>query len=1000
MSFWRFNMFKILTSRGKGTTGLFCCFVFCVFFVFSCGSFDDPVPSSETGSVTFTVEWQRPSDPSASLIHYKEESGSLEDCEEAGVDEVKADVYDGSDNWLTSDGPWDCDDHGAIIYHIPTGLNRKIVITGNDSDGSILYQGEATGITIAAGEITNVGKILLYPVGDPIELVNQAMEFLQKQDIAGANDKFRAAYHINPTNKDANFGLAITDIILLIENPNVIGFFDKYETYKPTIENIIYGLLNNTYEVWGGDSPICDRDEILNPDSHGYTKLIDTDSPVSPFSNESYQYYMIYALPFSEIDVTINGPGISVYCSRNSRITTWGDDIITTTIGDDYTFFGASMTIYAPNGMTLSEQGVQQEESLVRLIRRRILSSEVEKDEESTIVSEFKSLLNKLPKNRISPRKRMKILAKSLAEVPPSPSDVQKLIDNDILPVIDSAIPKLRVVEGKGYEFTITPCMTGGAEEVNTILDDGEFYTLDAILSVLKSALNILTAYNFDFNPDIILYDPISQINNTSFFTLKTNGKTKMTNALTALQDAADKAELAYKFIFNEWGYSLKEWTDKYNEPCEIYEYTDPKDNGLDLHGSYDPNRCCESGGLYNFTRRDDKDFRDSFDVVQLGLKGQVTYIKEVVSGEMKRSITDGTTTIEIRSKWVNDSDYTKSTRFDTRKFFTNPLDMNYLPTFDYDVPIDKTLSQIVGEAIHKDVSPGFDNVVGTDDDYVYCGIYQISTWPDMTFNGILPDGPPDWDDWIYLDNTKTLLMPIDVLWGRQEDIEVKGDGSFSLLKWDHDSNDFKIFTIDPNNGSIIGTVDIVYDPSELPNLVNWIEGHTYPGTPSIWASGAYYDELSNWYFGVFMMNINGTNARASNAIPLIIFNNEHIGDLASDGENLYLGIAYNDTFGNRKSGIIMFDPNKTLEISESTINESTPIIFDTSGDKYWAPKKFTVGGDFLWFYNDGIQKIDKSNGNIINTYAGDWEWDAAGSYYNGNLVKVDGQKILFFVIP
>jgi len=875
------------------------------------------------------------------------------------------------------------------ISYTDSGLNPLTTYTYQVS--AYDNAGNESAKSSTASETTPAG-----PPPDVSGLINDAKACIEAQDIPGANAKFKSAIALDPNHKDANFGVAITDGIMLLEDPDLISFFNTYETYKPTIENIVYGMLYNTYEVWGGSNALCDN-ESLKPGAYGYTKLSDPNTPVTSFSG--YNYYVIYATPFSEVDMTLTGTGIYIECSNGEwEWTAGGTDTISVTLGGE-SLFGSALTISAPSGMTLSTPDGVQKKMRMKSLSSSTVTAGDNNGYEIPFAGELTSLLNKLPKNKRSVRTRMKILARSLAEGPPSPADVQALIDLSILPTINGMIANLRKVEGTGYEFTITPEMTGGAETVNTVLDDGEFYALDAMLSVLKCMMNIMTAYNLNVDFAIMEYDPLSQISNASFFTLKADGATRMNNALTALRDAVTKAENAYDFVYTEWGYSATNFTDGMSQTCQVLAPTiTVTDNGLELH-NYDPDRLCEDGGPYDFTPDDDGEIKKLFDAANLVLAGQVTYTEEIATGLYKEYITNGTTTVTLKSEVVAEPDEVMfSLTLNATKFFTSPLSRADLPTFGYDVPINLTLSQTVGEPVNSRVDAGYDTIVGTEDDhYLHCEMWETSVFPDLTFNGIFPGGFPEFSAMLYLDNTKTIIMPKEVLWGWYDsgDLEVMADGNFSLLKSIFDtSSESKIFTIHPTNGSILATREAIPTSPPDPNTANFIQGHAYHSGVH-WAAGGYMDGSSNWKMGVFILTISGTEPQVSNAIPFTFSNTNDmgIGDLASDGTNLYLGIAYWDASNNRKSVVVKFNPSTTTQI-----NESTPVLFDMSDENYWAAWKLTYGGGYLWVGGYGLWKLNPSTGAVVKEYEGDSS--AANLYYNSRLVSVEGMKLLFFVAP
>ncbi|MGA1840664.1 MAG: fibronectin type III domain-containing protein [bacterium] len=895
------------------------------------------------------------------------------------------------------------DDSGVAGYNVfrdgdkirEETTETSLIDSELDSETQYCYQVSA--LDIAGNESDKSASVCATtPAGPPPDvsaLINDAMGLLEQQDIPGANAKFKQAYVIDPNNKDANFGKAMTDMIMILEDPNIVSLFETYGTYKPTIENIVYGILNSTYEVWGGNNPLCGEDS-LEPGSNGYTKLSDANTPETIFTG--YDYYIIHATPYSEIDLTISGSNTDYQCSYGewTYIGSPDPNTVILTLGGE-NFSGTSITITAPNGMTLTAPEATQQKALMKRLRSNSGSPGVEGDRELPFVNEVKSLFNKLPKNKRSLRTRMKVLARGLIEEPPSPVDAQSLIDSTILPWINCMIANLRKVEGKGYEFTITPAMTGGAETENIILDDGEFCALDAILCGIRCVLDIVTAYDFNIELDKIDYDPLSQLNKPTFFTLKTGGAAKMADALTALRDVAEKAESAYDFIFNEWGYTEISFNDGF-ETCQVLApQKDPNDNGIQFH-DYDAMRPCYRGGPYDFIPDDDSDINMIFDAAKLVLAGQVAFTEEIAGGIYKEYITDGETTVIL---WAESTDEPDGVEFtinaDATRFFTNPLDRTDLPALGYDVPINVTLSESADKPVNSRVSSGQDGIPGTDDDeYVYCDFRPTSAFPDPTLNGILPNGFPDWDGWIYLDNSKTLIMPNDIMWGWKwsEDIEVQPDGNFSILRNSYDSGGVRIFTVNPADGSILETKEVI--PTYDPNTVEFISCHTFHSSEH-WVSGGYRDPEDNWRSGVFVLSINGTQGQVSNTIPLNFSNdwNPQIGDLSSDGTNLYLGIAYWDLSNERRAGVVKFNPSETTEI-----NYETPFLLDLSDHEFWPPYKLSHGGGFLWVGSDGLLKVNPSTGAIIGDYEG--EESAATLYYNGNLLAMEDQKLLFFVAP
>ena len=86
-------------------------------------------------------------------------------------------------------------------------------------------------------------------------------------------------------------------------------------------------------------------------------------------------------------------------------------------------------------------------------------------------------------------------------EDPLKVSDIQKTIEEEILPAIDYSLERLRIVEGDpDFTFELTPEMQGDEEEEPREIDLGEVYMIDASLRLTKSFCLVATAYDFDFD--------------------------------------------------------------------------------------------------------------------------------------------------------------------------------------------------------------------------------------------------------------------------------------------------------------------------------------------------------------------------------------------------------------------------------------------------------------------------------------------------------------------
>ncbi len=857
------------------------------------------------------------------------------------------------------------DNTGVAGYDIYRGTTKIVTVTsinyndtGLTADAEYCYTVKAYDANGNVSGASNQACAKTQQKVDVSALISEAKKALENQDLKTAKVKFEAAYAGDSNNKDANIGLAMTEGLMLLEDPDVIEVIQKWDSYAPTVENLVYGLVSDTFEVYGGNNPYCGTD----PGQDGYTRL-STSSTASPFTfNGSYAYYLIYTPPFSQVKIdAIGAAGYLSYPYCNDGGLSSGYYLGSIGDGFSITLGGASMeasvlVVEANSGAT----SVTVTTIGGATAQRALTLSKALSGESSTInvnpLSQFKSLMDKLPRNRVSLLEKLrKVVARTIPFTAPSASEMQAVIDNKILPVIDSMITRINKVEGSGYTFTITPAMTGNAEYSNTILDDGDFYAFDAALTAIKTLLNIVTAYNLDVDYDIIEADPLSTINGpsggltssvdwTKFFTLKSNGATKMSVALTALQDAVANSKKSYDFIKND----------------DPDPYTD---NGMNLG---------------NWNQQD-----------HIRFTKWLNFAANTLNGPADMPYDEG----DDGLPFTQDDQYIK---IDLSNFFTNPLNRTDLPVMTYDLPIDGNLSKSYNKPMHK----------ALDGQIIESEIWQASDLPDWKFNGIFSDGISHADAMLYLD--KTILLPQDVLWGYDwgGNLAMGGDGYIYLLKEAWNSNhEARLFKIDPSNGSLVSTYtgSITYGP----NRIGWVNDRVWHNN-SMWASGGYYDANTVWHNGIFTVSP-GDLGSASNQIPLKNpdpYHSVNIGGIASDGTNLYVGISYYDSSqGRYRSGIVKV-PSGATEIPWS------PFVIETTQDTYWAwaPTSMSYGDGYLWIEGEGnyvigimddvgILKVDPSTGTVIKKYADGGFWDL-DMYYNGRLWMIDGNKLLSVKVP
>ncbi|MDD5434938.1 MAG: Ig-like domain-containing protein, partial [Nitrospira sp.] len=123
----------------------------------ACGS--NTNTSSDSGAVSFKIKLARPA--TANLTSYL--TGN-DICIDYGVATVTAIVTDSSGKAVAS-GSWSCSLHHGTITGIPAGNNYTVNLQGKDSNSTVTWSGEKTGISIRRGTTTSAGTIAMTYVG-------------------------------------------------------------------------------------------------------------------------------------------------------------------------------------------------------------------------------------------------------------------------------------------------------------------------------------------------------------------------------------------------------------------------------------------------------------------------------------------------------------------------------------------------------------------------------------------------------------------------------------------------------------------------------------------------------------------------------------------------------------------------------------------------------------------------------------------------------------------
>ena len=125
---------------------LFCILcIFLIMLVSSCGEESQDTLPSETGSAVFSIIWPESVENSSDDSNVTRAAGNpTVDCTGEGIIDVDVDVYNEANEHLT-EASFQCTAGAGTVHDIIPGPNRKFVISGKNSDGYVIYQGEKGG---------------------------------------------------------------------------------------------------------------------------------------------------------------------------------------------------------------------------------------------------------------------------------------------------------------------------------------------------------------------------------------------------------------------------------------------------------------------------------------------------------------------------------------------------------------------------------------------------------------------------------------------------------------------------------------------------------------------------------------------------------------------------------------------------------------------------------------------------------------------------------------
>jgi hypothetical protein len=117
-----------------------------------CGGGSGDTDSQGTGSISFSVQWDR---SAASRTAYPPRS-DVSDCSD--VDTVSAAVYSADGSLLQTGGPWNCSDGDGIITDVPAGYTVRVAVVGLYGT-SALYYGQSPAFYLSRNSQVDAGTI-------------------------------------------------------------------------------------------------------------------------------------------------------------------------------------------------------------------------------------------------------------------------------------------------------------------------------------------------------------------------------------------------------------------------------------------------------------------------------------------------------------------------------------------------------------------------------------------------------------------------------------------------------------------------------------------------------------------------------------------------------------------------------------------------------------------------------------------------------------------------
>lgn len=123
-----------------------------LFILSSCGT---DSKSSGTGSLGFSLEFQKPNAAETKAIISRAPTG--DPCTDYTISTIRGTLYDASNTVIATGGPWQCSAHQGAFTEVPVGSNYTAVFEGIVA-GSVAWRGQATNQSVVKNQTTTISS--------------------------------------------------------------------------------------------------------------------------------------------------------------------------------------------------------------------------------------------------------------------------------------------------------------------------------------------------------------------------------------------------------------------------------------------------------------------------------------------------------------------------------------------------------------------------------------------------------------------------------------------------------------------------------------------------------------------------------------------------------------------------------------------------------------------------------------------------------------------------